>query len=193
HSDCGQKPHVAQKRFRELTNVSFRVLCAETCIPHQFLGIVCPTFRERIPHKHLPESGGHTIRMQELQEMPRPNLMSGSKQERCIPRKVGLLLGGRPFWVWRGYVVNRWQTHFEGPRNINVCEIPSLIWGGFIDVSFLSPWNRHKIVIGHKSSQFFQLLSRRFHGITFGLVRYFFRNTFGKCLARGELSACLLQ
>src|SRR5882762_6648262 len=114
--------------------------------------------------------------MQELQEVTRPHLMSGSKKQPRFPRKIRLLLGYRPLWIRRRDEIHGWQTLVVGTRNNDVSEIPPLIRRGFGHLSFFSPRNRDNFAVGNECLQLFQLLASRLDRRPLRLISFFFRN-----------------
>src|SRR3546814_7855798 len=73
-ADRAQEAHVAQQRIAELADVDLGGATAKTGIPHHLLGVMRPTFDERIAEEQLAELEGRTVRMQELQKVTGPEI-----------------------------------------------------------------------------------------------------------------------
>src|SRR3546814_19519413 len=73
-----------------------------------------------LAEEQLAELEGRTVRMQELQKVPGPDLVRRREQQTVLARDVGILIGFRPARVGRRDVLGRRHALVGRPRNNDV-------------------------------------------------------------------------
>src|SRR5205085_1936792 len=132
---------------------------------------MCPAFGESIADKDLAEFRFRSICVQELHEMAGIDFMHRGEEQVSFARDILFLFLPIPCRIWRRNVVNRRQTSFVGTRNIDVSEVPRLVWRSLSDLCFLSAGHRNKIVVLDEFSKISQLRGRGgHHTCSFGFV-----------------------
>src|SRR3546814_12636859 len=69
----------------------FEVALAQPRFPHHLLGIMRPALGKGIADEQLTEDACRAVRMEEVQEMPRPNLVDRGEEQVLLARNEGVL------------------------------------------------------------------------------------------------------
>ena len=166
----GEIAAVAQERIGELADMGFRVAIVKARIIHHLFGIVGPALSEGIADEQLAEHGFRPVRMQEVQEVARPDFVHAGEEQVFLAGHIGIAGLFVPCRVWRGDVIDRWQAGFVGPRNVDIGGVLPVIGRGFLDESLLCARDGHDIVRLDESAQFGQLFTRFLDRANLGLV-----------------------
>src|SRR3546814_6356713 len=86
-----------------------------------------------LAEEQLAELEGRTVRMQELQKVPGPDLVRRREQQTVLARDVGILIGFRPARVGRRDVIGRRHALVGRPRNIDVGRVPAIARWRLVD------------------------------------------------------------
>src|SRR3546814_4433773 len=78
---------IAQQRVRQLADMRFDVALAQPRFPHHLLGIMRPALGKGIADEQLAEDALRAVRMEKVEEMPRPNLVERGEEQVLLARK----------------------------------------------------------------------------------------------------------
>jgi hypothetical protein len=126
-TDCGEIPRIAQQCVHQLTDVSLGITVAQPGLPHHLLGVVGPPFRKGIADKNASEHRTGAIGVQEIEEVPGPDLVHAGEEQVGGTRKVGELLRSGPRGVGWSDVVDRGQPFLVRAGDVDVREVEPLI------------------------------------------------------------------
>src|SRR3546814_16793172 len=87
----------------------FEVALAQPRFPHHLLGIMRPDLGKGIADEQLTEDACRAVRMEEVQEMNRQNLVDRGEEKVLLARNEGVLRSLVPRLIGRRAVIDRRQ------------------------------------------------------------------------------------